>query len=167
MTQILRRFTAFVEGYDTRLEVEEITPPLVRDLTEEVKAGGMLAPTDAPLGLQKLEASIKLNSRQKALMKQAGLTPGKFVSITLRGVSVSEIDGSQQNEVLVIRGRLNVDGNTWTANSASSTDYKISSISYYQHRVDNKLLYEIDIINCVCVVDGVDQWADLRAGLGL
>lgn len=167
MTQILRRFTAFVEGYDTRLEVEDITPPLVRDLTEEVKSGAMLAPMDAPLGLQKLEASMKLNSRQKELMKQAGLAPGKFISITFRVVSVSEIDGSQQNEVLVIRGRLNVDGNTWTANSASATDYKIGSISYYQHRVDGKLLYDIDIVNCVCVVDGVDQWADLRAGLGL
>lgn len=167
MTQILRRFTAFVEGYDTRLEIEEITPPLVRDLAEEVKAGAMLAPMDAPLGLQKLEASMKLNSRQKALMKQAGITPGKFVSITFRVVSISEIDGGQQNEVLVIKGRLNVDGNSWSANSASTTDYKIGSINYYQHRVDGELLYEIDIINCICIVDGVDQWADLRAGLGL
>ncbi len=31
MTQVLRRFTAFVDGFDARLSVDEITPPLVRD----------------------------------------------------------------------------------------------------------------------------------------
>lgn len=166
MTQILRNFTAFVEGYDTRLSIAEIGPPLVRDLVEEVKAGGLLAPMDVPLGLQKLEASLKVNARIRPLMKQVGMTPGKFIRPTFRGVSVSEIDGSQQNEVLVMQGRLNIDANTWAAQSASQMDFKLGSITYYKHIVDGSTLYEVDLINFVCIVDGEDQWADIRAGLG-
>ena len=58
MTHALRNFTAFVDGYDARLSIAELTPPVVRDLVEEIKAGGLLAPMDIPLGLQKLAASM-------------------------------------------------------------------------------------------------------------
>ncbi len=127
----------------------------------------MLAPLDVPLGLQKLEAGLKVNARLRPLMKQVGLTPGKFVRPTFRGVSVSEIDGAQQNEVLTMQGRLNVDGNTWTAQSISTMEFKLGSITYYKHVIDGNPLYEIDLVNCIAVIDGVDQWADIRSGLGL
>lgn len=167
MTQVLRRFTAFVDGYDTRLIVDELTPPLVRDQVEEIKAGGLLGPLDVPLGLQKLEAGLKVNALVRPLMKQVGMTPGKHVRPTFRGVTISEIDGTQENHVLVMQGRLNVDANTWTAQSVATMEFKLGSITYYKHTVDGRPLYEIDLLNCVCVIDGVDQWADIRSGLGM
>lgn len=167
MTHVLRRFTAHVDGYDSRLVIDEITPPVVRDMVEELKAGGLMAGMDIPLGLQKLEAGFKVNARTRELMKQVGMTPGKFVRPTFRGVSISEVDGTQQNEMIVLRGRMNIDANTWTANALSSLDFKIGSISYYKHLVNGASLYEIDLINCICIVDGVDQWTDLRSGLGI
>ncbi len=166
MTHVLRNFTAFVDGYDARLSVAELTPPVVRDLVEEIKAGGLLAPMDIPLGLQKLEAAIKVNARLRPLMKQVGMTPGKFIRPTFRGVSISEIDGSQQNETLIMQGRLNIDANTWAAQSVSQMDFKIGSISYFKHIIDGSTLYEIDLVNMICMVDGNDQWADIRSGLG-
>ncbi len=167
MTQVLRRFTAFVDGYDARLTVDEITPPLVRDLAEEVKAGGLMSPLDVPLGIQKLEAGLKVNALLRPLMKQVGLTPGKHVRPTFRGVTISEIDGNQENHVLVMQGRLNIDANTWTAGSVTTMDFKMGSITYYKHTIDGSPLYEIDLLNCVCIIDGVDQWASIRSGLGL
>ncbi len=167
MTHILRNFTAFVDGYDLRLEVEELTPPVVRDQTEETKAGALDAPVDIPLGLQKLEAGLKINSRQKELMKKAGLGPGKTIRITFRGVSISEIDGSQQNELLVMQGRINADAGAWAAQTVSKTDFKIGTITYYKHLVDGASVYEIDLFNFVRVIGGVDQLAGVRNGLGL
>ncbi|MBI1495411.1 phage major tail tube protein [Halocynthiibacter styelae] len=167
MTHILRKFNAHVDGYSTHLEIEKITPPLVRDQVEAIKAGGLLGELDVPLGVQKLEAGLMVNSRNKLLMGKAGLTPGKSTRVTFRGVSVSEIDGSQQDEVLIIQGRLNVDSNDWQAQSKTDTDYKIGSITYYKHLIDGQLVYEIDLLNMIGVVDGVDQWADIRGGLGL
>lgn len=167
MTQVLRRFTAHVGGYDARLVIDEITPPVVRDQVEAMKGGGLMAELDIPLGLQKLEAGFKVNARSKELMAQVGMTPGKFIRPTFRGVSISEVDGSQQNEVLVIQGRLNLDGDTWAASSLNKLDYKIGSIKYYKHTINGSSLYEIDLINMICIVDGVDQWSSLRSGLGI
>lgn len=167
MTQILRKFNAFVDGYSTHLEIEKITPPAVRDQVESIKAGGLLAELDMPLGYQKLEAGLLINSRQKKLMVKAGLTPGKSTRTTFRGVSISEIDGSQQNEVLIVQGRLNAESSDWQAQSKADTNYKIGSITYYKHLVDGELIYEIDLLNMIAIVDGVDQWAEIRGGLGL
>ena len=167
MTQVLRRFTAHVDGFDARLVIDEITPPVVRDLVEELKAGGLMAGMDIPLGLQKLESGFKVNARSRELMKQVGMTPGKFVRPTFRGVSISEVDGTQQNETIVMQGRLNIEGDTWSASSLNKLDYKIGSIKYYKHLINGSSLYEIDLINFICIVDGVDQWADLRSGLGM
>jgi hypothetical protein len=166
MTQVLRKFNAFVEGYSTHLEVEEVTPPNVRDQVETIKAGGLIAEYDVSLGLQKLEAGIKLNSRQKALMNQVGLAPGVHKMITFRGVGISEIDGSQQDEVMSITGRLNMDQGNWQAQSTVTTDYKIGSILFYKHVINGTVVHHIDLKNFICIVDGVDRWADLRGGLG-
>ncbi|MDO5631145.1 MAG: phage major tail tube protein [Paracoccus sp. (in: a-proteobacteria)] len=167
MTHILRNFTAFVDGYDLRMEVEELTPPLIRDLTDEVKSGALDAPYDVPLGLQKLEASLKINSRQKELMKKAGLGPGSNIRATFRGVAISEVDGSQQNEVLVMQGRISADAAAWAAQTVNKADFKIGSITYYKHLVDGAPLYEIDLFNFVRIIGGVDQLAGVRNGLGL
>ncbi len=166
MTQVLRKFNAFVEGYSTHLEIEETTPPNVRDQVETIKAGGLLAEYDVALGLQKLEASIKLNSRQRELMKHAGLAPGIHRMITFRGVGVSEIDGSSQNEVMSLTGRLNMDQGNWQAQSTAMTEYKIGSILFYKHVVNGSVLHHIDLKNFIGIVDGVDHWADMRSGLG-
>lgn len=167
MTQTLRRFTAFVAGFDTRLEITDVKPPLVRDQVDELKAGGLMAGLDIPLGLQKLEAGFNVNARSKPLMAQAGMTPGKHMRTTFRGVSISEIDGTQQNEVIIVQGRLNIDGDDWSAGAASKMDYKIGSITYYKHLVNGAPLFEIDLPNFICIVEGVDQWASMRSGLGL
>ena len=94
------------------------------------------------------------------------MPPGIFIRPTFRGVSISEVDGSQQNETLIMQGRLNIDANTWAAQSVSQMDFKIGSISYFKHILDGSTLYEIDLINMICMVDGSDQWADIRSGLG-
>lgn len=166
MTQVLRKFNAFVEGYSTHLEVEEVTPPNVRDQVETIKAGGLIAEYDVALGLQKLEASIKLNSRQRELMKHVGLAPGVHKMITFRGVGVSEIDGSQQDEVMSITGRLNLDQGNWQAQSTAMTEYKIGSILFYKHVIAGSVVHHIDLKNFIGIVDGTDVWAGLRGGLG-
>lgn len=168
MGHISRKFNCFVEGHSTHTEIEELTLPVVRDQLETIKAGGLLAEFEVPLGLQKLEAGMKLTSRQHAVMKFAGLTPGKFIRPTFRSVSIDEANGDQQDEVIVIQGRLNVDSSTLSAQSVSGIDYKWTSISYFKHTVAGKpTLYEIDLFNFICVVDGVDQWSDVRNALGL
>ena len=40
-------------------------------------------------------------------------------------------------------------------------------VTYYKLEIDGRVMFEIDPINCVRVIDGVDQLADVRNALGL
>jgi len=167
MTQILRNMNAFVDGYSTHLEIEELTPPKLMDQSETTKAGGLIAEYDVSLGLQKLEASLKLNSLQKEAMKLVGLAPGVHKRITFRGHAVSEIDGSTGDHVIVLEGRLQFDPGNWVAQSAAKTDYKLASVLFYKHTINGDVVYHIDLKNMVQIVNGIDQMADTRSSLGL
>ena len=166
MTQIQRKFNAFVAGQSLHLEVEGLTPPNVNDHLETINGGGMLGELDIALGLQKLEGGFKVNSRNKLIMKQIGLAPGTRKKITFRSVNKSEIDGTQEDEVISMLGRLNADQGSWASQSVSNTDLKVNSIVFYKHVMAGEVIHHIDFLNSICIVDGVDQWADVRSGLG-
>lgn len=166
MTHIQRKFNVFVEGYSTHLEIEGCTVPNLQDVTEEIKAGGLIAGVDVPLGFQKMEAGLKINSRQKLLMKQVGLAPGRSSKITMRSVNVSEIDTTQEDEVISITGRLNANNGGWEAQSVPKDEYKIGTIFYYKHTIGGEVIHHIDLKNFIGIVDGEDVWAPLRSGLG-
>jgi len=41
------------------------------------------------------------------------------------------------------------------------------TVTYYKLEVDGKVIYEVDPLNCVCVVNGKDYLADVRRNLGM
>jgi len=41
------------------------------------------------------------------------------------------------------------------------------SVTYYKLEIDGRVMYEIDVVNMVQVINGVDQLAGDRAALGL
>lgn len=165
--QIQRAFNAFADGFSTHLVIEGITPPNVQDAVEEIKAGGLLMAVDIPLGFQKMEAMIKVNARQQELMTKAGLAPGARRPYTFRSVAKSEIDGGQQDEVIILDGRLNTNYAGWQAQSVPKDEYKISTIFNYKHTINGRTIHHIDLLNYIGIVDGVDHFADIRNGLGL
>lgn len=166
MTQIIRHLNAFVEGYSTHLELEELMPPKLQDQSEETKAGGLIAAYDVSFGFQKLEASIKLASQQREVMKHVGLAPGVHKRFTFRGHAVSEINGEKEDHVIVIEGRLQSDPGNWAAQTIAKPDYKIASILFYRHLVAGSVMHHIDLKNMIGIVNGVDQYSDARNALG-
>lgn len=166
MTQIIRHINAFVEGYSTHLEIEELTPPKLTDKSEETKAGGLIAGYDVSFGFEKLEAGLKLNSQQKEVMKHVGLRAGVHKRFTFRGHAVSEIDGSNEDHVIVIEGRLQSDPGNWAAQAIAKPDYKIGSILFYKHMVAGTVMHHIDLKNMIGIVNGEDQYSTARSALG-
>lgn len=167
MKHILRNFTAYVDGNSYHLSVAELTPPEVMDKTETARGGGMLGEVDVPVGIEKMAAEMKMQGRDPALMARAGMAPGTTERITFRGFSVSEIDGSEHAEMIIIQGRIQQKGDAWKTGSIVGVSYPIQSISYYKHVVDGQIVHDIDFINAVQNTGGVDQSSGLRSALGL
>jgi P2 family phage contractile tail tube protein len=163
--QILRNFTWWVDGSSLHLELEELTPPAITDKTEELRIAGM--GLDVALGLEKLEASAKLFTRNPDVMAKMGLAPGKRIRSTFRGHTVSELDGTSQAEIITMEHRISGKSDAWKGGDKSGFEYTLNSIIYYEHTVDSRLLHKIDPQNYDCIVDGVNIWQDARQALGI
>jgi hypothetical protein len=69
--------------------------------------------------------------------------------------------------VATLRGLLKeVDLGDWKAGDPAEIKHAIAP-SYYKLEIDGRLMYEIDMVAGVQVIDGKDQLADIRAALGL
>lgn len=162
---IQRTFNAFVDGASKHLTVQGVTVPNLRDQTEDVNVG--LGTVDVPVGLQKLEAGFKLAARDKQAQKLVGLKPGLVKPFTFRSVNLSEVDSTQDDEVIQITGRLGIENAEWQAQNIPKDDYKIGTIKFYKHTVNGEVIHHYDLINYILIVDGVDHWAEMRRGMGL
>jgi hypothetical protein len=167
MKNILRNFTSYVDGNSQHLTVTELTPPEVMDKSEAARGGGMLGEVDVAVGLEKMAAAMKMQGRDPALMARAGMAPGTRERITYRGFTVSEIDGSEHAEMLIIEGRIQQKGDAWKTGSIVGVSYPITSITYYKHVIDGQLIHEIDMVNAIQIVNGIDQGTGMRTALGL
>jgi len=163
--RILRNFTWWVDASSLHLEIDQLTPPAIKDKVEELRVGGM--GLDVALGFEKLEAKVKLFTRNPDIMVKMGLAPGKRIRSTMRGQSVHEIDGTSQSEIIVMEHRISGEPNDWKSGDKSGMDYTLNSITFYQHTIDERLVHKIDPQNYIFIVDGVDQMREAREALGI
>lgn len=167
MRDILKNFALFVDGRGYAGDVEEFTPPPLNLLTEEMRNGGMDAPIDVEMGMEKMEANFLLTRYDAEILRLYGLAEGASVPLTARGSLKSEIDGSEKPLLLNMRGRVkSIDEGTWKAGEAAKLRVTLS-LNYYKRTINGSVVHEIDVVNMVRIVGGVDQLAATRANLGL
>lgn len=164
--KVLKNFNLFVDGYGFAGRVDEATPPKLAIKTEEYRAGGMDAPAEIDLGMEKLEASFTVLEHDPAVYRQFGLLDGREVSVKLRGAQQGS-DGAVAPMAVTLRGLYKeLDGGNWKAGEKGSLKASLSC-RYYKLEIGGSAVIEIDIDNMKRVIDGADQLAAIRAAIGL
>lgn len=163
---ILRASVATVDGVRIPGTVD-LKLPAIKLKTEKLFLGGADGEIETDFGLQALEAGMKLATIDRKVMAQVGLRPGVFRTFTFNGASVSEADGAVKGVVARLTGKIRDDepGN-WKHGDKTEWDYKVL-IRTYKLTVDGRVIYDIDPLNFIRVIDGVDQLADMRAAMQL
>ena len=164
---ILVNMNLYFDGNDFVGQVQELSPPKITPKFREYMAGGMGAAIDIPTGeVEKLESSFSLHSASKAVLKQLKVVPGSTVPFEFRGAKVSN-DGSRGKVIVTQRGLIkDVDYGNWKP--GDDTTLKIGmTLSYYRLAIDGEVIHEIDPVNFVTIIDGVDQTVELRDALGI
>lgn len=165
-SDILKNFNLFVDGRGYAGQIEELQLPTLAIAAEEYRAGGMDAPIDIDMGMEKLEATFSLSGADKAALARFGLADGQQTQITARG-SLESRNGTITPVVVQMRGKvMRVEPGAWQAGQKSSWSYTVS-LEYYRYEQGNEVLHEIDVLNFVRIVSGVDQLAQHRANIGL
>jgi uncharacterized protein len=163
---VRKNFTAFVDGRGYAGQVEEFNAPKLMLKTEEFRAGGMDAPIDISMGMEKLTADFSLKAYDANILALFGLSEGKLVPFVLREV-LESYEGATKAVVHTMRGKVTgIDPGTSKGGEQPSLKIDIS-VSYYKLVHDGSTIHEIDVENMVRIVNGSDQLAAYRQALAI
>lgn len=165
MPEVLKNFNVFVDGRGYAGVADEVTPPKLTVKTEEHRAGGMDAPVDIDMGMEKMTLEFTLSQYDKDVLKLFGVQNGATVPFTLRG-AMSADAGLVSPVVINARGMFTeVDGGTWKAGEKTQMKCTVS-LRYYKLSIDGDTVIEIDVENMTRIIGGVDQLSLVRAAIG-
>lgn len=163
----LKAFSAFVDGVNYMGEVPEIVLPKLTRKMEDYRSGGMNGPVQLDFGSEKMEAEIKAAGWITGLVAKWGAATHDAVLIRFAGAIQSDDSDAVIPAEVVMRGRLQErDPGSAKAGEKTERTYKFA-LSYYKEVVDGQVDIEIDAVNMVEIVDGVDNLAATRAALGV
>ena len=164
--QVLFDTNLFMGGISFAGDVPSVTLPKLTVKTDSFRGGGMGGEIEMDMGLEKLEASFATNGVRREVLKYFGAFDQTGFDASFRG-AFKGLKGATTGVVATLRGGLReVDPGEWSAGSKAEFKYAVD-VTYYKLEIDGRVMFEIDPINCVRVIDGVDQLADVRNALGL
>ena len=163
---IRKNFNLFVDGKGFAGNTDEANMPELALQTEEYRAGGMDAPIDITMGMEKLTADFTLNSHSKDVLSLFGIKEGSTTSFTVRE-AMESFDGTVTPVVHNLTGKIvKISQGTSKAGEAPKDKYDLS-LTYYKQTIGVTIVHEIDVINMVRIINGTDVLADIRSALGM
>ena len=162
----LKAMALFVDGQHYAGECTEVTPPTLERETEDYRAGGMNGPVKLDMGGSELTMTLKMAGHVAAMVAQYG---GSLSGTQLRLVQAVQADDAEavQGVELVARGRM-TKFDPGTAKVGDLTEHEYEFALTYIKCVDNGTTQvEVDYVNMIENVGGVDRMAQTRAVLGI
>ena len=162
----LKAMALFVDGQHYAGECTEVTPPTIERETEDYRAGGMNGPVKLDMGGSELTMTLKVAGHVAAMVAQYG---GSLSGTQLRLVQAVQADDAEavQGVELVARGRM-TKFDPGTAKVGDLTEHEYEFALTYIKWVDNGTTQvEVDYVNMIENVGGVDRMAQTRAVLGI
>jgi P2 family phage contractile tail tube protein len=161
----LKSWSAFIDGKGFAGNVKEVTLPTLTLKTEDFQAGGMDAPVAIEMGQEKLEASVTLTSYDASVLAQWGLGEGYEVPFVVKG-ALESFNGEVEAINVSMRGKVtSVEMSAWTP--AGESTLKITlNLHTYRYEQNGSVIYDIDVVNMVRIINGVDRLAARRQAIG-
>lgn len=149
--------------------VESITLPKLTQKFEKYRGGGMPGAVDISLGLDDgaLDTEFTIGGTEALLFKQMGEVRADGVMLRFAESIQRDDTGEVLALELVVRGRHKELDSGEHKQGGSSTTKVSSTNSYAKLTMNGEVLYEVDLINMVWIVDGKDLLEAHRAAIGL
>lgn len=166
LTNIMRNFVIWLDGEGKLGSGDTCKLPDITLKMEEFRGGGMDMPVEVDLGMEKLESEFTLNGFDPQVFKLFGLAPGVNKAYTIRGHLASE-DGNSRAMVANMRARIKkITSDNFEAGNKVRTTVSLA-VDYYKLKHGGDTLLELDPMNGVRIINGVDQLLIQRNNLGL
>lgn len=157
----LKNCTAHVDGVGYLGRITEFEEPNLAIATKDYRGGGMIGSVNIDLGLEPMEATLKMGGHEATLIRKFGTTQVDGVRVRLTGAYQSD-DGSPAQAVeCYIGGRFTeITPGTSKPGDDTEQEFKVP-LSYYRREVDGRVEVEIDMIAGIFIVDGLDRYGEI------
>jgi P2 family phage contractile tail tube protein len=164
LPRVLKNFTAYIDGrgYIGRIETCKLPELTINGV--DYRGGGMDAPVELDMGMNKLEAQLVLAEYDPEVIKLYGLLSAD-VPVVLRGAIQRQGDTAVPVVIRMIGGVKQISRGDWETGKNSQMTVSVNC-NTYQEEIDGDTVVDIDILNFTRVIGGVDQLEDIRAALG-
>jgi P2 family phage contractile tail tube protein len=164
--QTITNMNAFVDGRLLSGVTTEINLPKLKRKTEEHRGGGMDGPVKIGMGMEMLDGSFKMSGIHPEVLAFFGLADDTAFNGNFRG-SFKDQNGKVVGVIATFRGMIEeVDPGSWKPGDKSEATFNIAP-SYYKLEVDGIVIYELDPVNCIRIINGIDEAAAERAAIGM
>ena len=157
--QILRDMNILVDGIGNIGVSKSVELPKVEFLTTE-RGGAMAVEEVVPL-IKAMNAKISLNEYNTEAFSAANKVFGTGTTIFIKG---STVQGDVKTPILAtLKGKVKLLENPLPEAGKEVEMNMEISVTAYSFEIDGKKKIDIDVENMICVIDGVDLYAELRA----
>lgn len=166
----LNDFRVYLDGTNTLLGVVDITLPALQSLTETVSGAGIAGEYESPTLGHFQSMKLGLNFRV-ITSEQVKLARQEAKRLDCRGAVQFYDAASGKYQVkpvrVVVQGPpTNTEFGKMQKNAASDGSGEIE-VLYLKLLIDGKTAIEIDKLNYVCIIDGVDYLKEVKDALGI
>lgn len=165
----LKHLNIFQDGENWIGVAEDYTPAKLSQKFEAYRGGGMMGAVNIHMGLEDgaLDTSFTFGGLEADLLKRMGLAKIDGVALRFAGSLQRDDTGEVVAVEIVQRGRFK-ELDRGTLKTGDNSQSKISMVNtYYKETMNGVELCEIDLLNMIWKVDGVDLMAEHRKAIGL
>lgn len=167
LPRTLKNLMLFNEGQSYVCDVKTITLPTLTRKMEEYRGGGMSAPVKLDMGMEAMELKSVFAGPERDMLRQWGMT--KVNGIYMRFAGFYQQDDTAETDTIevIVRGRHS-EIEMGDQEVGTPADFTVTSaLAYYKLVWNGRTEIEIDPLNMVEIVDGIDRLAEQRSALGL
>jgi len=165
----LKNLNLFNDGNSYLGVCKSVTPPTLARKMEAYRGGGMNGSAKADLGLSDdgLQMEWKLGGLDLIVLRQFGAVKADGVMLRFTG-SYQQDDTAEYTSVeIVVRGRHETI-DMGEATPGEDTEHSVTTaLTYYKLTVNGEVIIEIDVLNFIEVINGVEMLAEQRRALGI
>ncbi|WP_413742309.1 phage major tail tube protein [Sodalis sp. RH15] len=165
----LKLLNLFNDGFSYQGVVTSMTLPKLTRKLENYRGGGMhgVAPVDLGLDDDALSVEWSIGGIDDLVLTQWGAAGVNAVPLRFVGSFQRDDTGDVTAVEVALRGRhKEIDSGDYK--QGEDTETKVSTqCTYYKLTVGGNVLIEIDTVNLVEIVNGVDRLAEHRRAIGL
>jgi P2 family phage contractile tail tube protein len=164
--RVLKNFSLFVDGRGLAGTVSTLTLPTLTTKMEEFRGGGMDAPVEIDMGMEKLEASFELFDYDENVLGLYGLADGAATQLTARGALRRDGEAAVAMVVNMTGVIKEMDPGDWEAGEQTSMTCQVS-LRYLKITIGGREAVEIDKVNMIRRINGADQLESIRTAIGV